>query len=693
MKCFYYLFILFSIVATLSCGNSDKVNESDKDQDVQNLESAQDGDENLPYEENDESQTEIDGTIVDDDKTVADGDQLPPDGSVKQDGDEIEKEDIDTLSDSDEDDAETEGENRADLDEIIKDGDDVLSDEDETLPEEDAVIDEDECVPLTMAEICGNSYECGSFDDNCGGTISCGECAPSHVNTTAVCTDVTFICVESCGENYYDLNSDGDCEYNCVLESETDEIDNFFKDSNCDGVDGNIKESVFVAIDGNDNDPGTMELPKLTITAAIAQAKSEGKKTVLISKGDYYESVVLADGVSIYGGYDRDSGWERGASNVVNIRANDSEISGDIIGVTAHNLTQKTVMGRMNIFVGANSNEGGSNYGIHLHNSVDMEINNVIVIGSKAGDGEDGMDGEKGENGLKGITGANGIVGSETLGGEGAPAPLCLYGVEGYHGGKGGDGGSSPENGMRAEENGAFGGLAGEENDKNGLKGEDSLKGEDGSDGVAGAEIGEFIGGFYIPEDGQDGKYGTSGKGGGGGGAAYGGIWQELFDTNHDLAGGAGGGGGSGGCAGEIGYLGKGGGGFFGIFIFQSSVSIYNSTINAGFGGNGGAGGEGGFDGDGGLSGVAGQSICRDNIDGSTVCTGFGGVGGAGGAGGDGGSGAGGTGGPSYCVYMVNPEAAPKPTGYYCNPKSASSGGVSPGNQGSDGVSAENNWL
>src|SRR5678816_2628483 len=72
-------------------------------------------------------------------------------------------------------------------------------------------------------------------------------------------------------------------------------------DANGDGID--VASAIFVdGVSGSDTNPGTMPLPRKTITAGIAAAVvTSPRKHVYVSKGIYPEMVTLNDGVSLYG--------------------------------------------------------------------------------------------------------------------------------------------------------------------------------------------------------------------------------------------------------------------------------------------------------------------------------------------------------------------------------------------------------
>lgn len=96
----------------------------------------------------------------------------------------------------------------------------------------------------------------------------------------------------------------GDAQLVVTANGNPDPPDDNFVDSNGDGIDGDIAKAVFVVAGGSDSNPGTIAAPKATIGAAIAEAAGDPSKTeVYVSLGTYSETVELAAGVSVYGGY------------------------------------------------------------------------------------------------------------------------------------------------------------------------------------------------------------------------------------------------------------------------------------------------------------------------------------------------------------------------------------------------------
>ncbi len=80
---------------------------------------------------------------------------------------------------------------------------------------------------------------------------------------------------------------------------------------------------------GSDSNPGTSDMPKLTIQNAITASQAEGlARPVLVSKAVYTETVTLAAGVSLYGGYDRAANWTRNvAANTTSIISSNANVA------------------------------------------------------------------------------------------------------------------------------------------------------------------------------------------------------------------------------------------------------------------------------------------------------------------------------------------------------------------------------
>ena len=488
----------------------------------------------------------------------------------------------------------------------------------------------------------------------------------------------------------YKINLKGE-GIDCIKQADTDDPDDLFVDANCDGIDGEVSKAIFVDIaSGNDSNPGSMDLPLKTISAAITKSASLPQvKYILVSEGNYYETFTINRQIGIFGGYSKSNKWSRSNSYKVNIYPSQEGIK--IVQGSS------SILDRLNISSQDAVLPSSSSYGLFISNSSGVRINKCTI---KAGRGANGADGANGANGevndpssAKGKAGTPGCEDSSGIFCTTCSKPLGGAGgksVCGMNGGKGGDAGKSSNYGQNGEDgigpsgSGGKGGTGGPPGrgtasplaSQYGQNGED---GRSGNNGAGGTNIGTFTASGYLPSNnGGNGEKGVNGAGGGGGGGGGGGT------ADCDSYGSSGGGGGAGGCGGYGGEGGKAGGASIGIFLYSSSVDMFDSTIisqNGGNGGKGGIGGTGSVGGAGGEGGAYGGAYEQD--DGS-----MGGPGGAGGKGGNGGAGGGGGGGPSTVIYK-GAGSSINHSGCTFNRGSGGSGGFSVGNSGQNGISAE----
>jgi hypothetical protein len=450
-----------------------------------------------------------------------------------------------------------------------------------------------------------------------------------------------------------DRDGDGTAnEQDCAPDDPTrhpkavDRPDLAFVDANCDGIDGTEAKAIFVSPQGKDTNPGTKTAPKRQIQAAVVAAAA-GKDEYVLAAAGAYERVKARSGVGIYGGYSS-ADWSRDATLVTSIVGTPEGIYAEkATGVVLQLLTVRGEGGRT-------APAGMTYYGIRAIDGSSLTLQRVSV---SAAHGEPGVDGS---NGADGIRGAHGSAGRDGQCGGGTPGAgggggAVQGGTAGGAGGRGGyeddselgGGGASIGEDGRAGAGGALGGAGG----AGGAPGDPGYSGRDGSAGARGADGDNGAGGSgtleYAAElwDGQgggDGKDAGRGYGGGGGG----GSGAQHCILCNDGSGNGGGGGGSGGGGGHGGRRGGPGGGSFGLYLFQSTVTVSEaSSVTAGNGGPGGRGGDGGLQGAGGDPGE-GATYCSSEI-------GVGGNGGSGGAGGHGGGGGGGAGGPSIAIFKL----------------------------------------
>ncbi len=562
--------------------------------------------------------------------------------------------------------------------------------------DDDGSADGDDCAPQDDGVFPGNPEVCDGVDQDCDQLTDEG----SPEGTPLACALAggdAGVCV------------DGACVDPC--DAGVDLPDDDFVDANCDGIDGHEALAVFVAPlqhGGDDFNPGTRDLPKLTIQEGIDTALAEGKTQVLVSAGTYEGPVTLAAAIGVYGGFHKPVGWLRAPEYVTTVEVTAPDAQGAQIGVVAHDLSTDTptAFDRFHVVLADNVAAGGSNYGVHALDAPGLVLSNLVLEIGKAGDGTSrttpgakptvyGAAGTYGESGSESDTSAWCKQYGSPDTGDGGAKPACPWGASagwggwggsaGYHDGKGSSGSAGGSNGDST----ATGGSPGDGHYGSGDAGAPGTSGAAGINGSSGAAFGAFEGGLYAPANGghdlpaTDGKGGAGGGGGGGGGGGVNGTVFTCYGY-----GGAGGGGGAGGCGGQRGLSGDGGGAAFGVLAVggQPVVRAIDATLAGG--GAGGAASKGG-DGTTGGSGGSGGGTSVENA-------GSGGPGGKGGDGGRGGHGGGGGGGPSFCVYHVLVEGSPVSAlmqDITCTNGGGGAGGASVGSAGVPGASGDSGFC
>jgi uncharacterized protein YjbI with pentapeptide repeats len=383
-----------------------------------------------------------------------------------------------------------------------------------------------------------------------------------------------------------------------------------------------------------------------TIQKGISRCTNAGCG-VLVAWGEYQLAALIAlrDGVNVYGGCIASSRARKEYVSVVRGPYGQPAVSSSV--------KVKTILQGFDL-VGADrkTNDGTGTVAMAVVNSNQTHVLNSRItagLGADGKNGDDGGDGAKGGDASSRSGGRNGGCGNANGGdgandvtvtvGDGHCSPIYINNGKGYDGEMGSTGFSAVGGGRGAQvcaycvirwgDDGGGGGSG--RNAGCGGVGEKSTRPE-----------GRFDGPFWSGIPGGDGGIGGTGGGGGGGGA--GGFKAGSCWTNATEAGNRGGGGGAGGCGGGIGRGGQQGGGSFGIVLVDSTLTLSDSRVIGGRGGNGGKGGNGAHGGGPG-SGTGGGSDHK---------TGRGGPGGPGGAGGASGGGAGGNSGPSIGIVQIN---------------------------------------
>ena len=485
---------------------------------------------------------------------------------------------------------------------------------------------------------------------------NCGQCGYlcNYDNATAIC-DAGDCIMGECGEGWADLNEKDDdgCEYQCVDDGLPDKPDMDGFDSNCDGIDGNPLNAIFVTPTGMDigNQTGNMEHPVKTIAKGLALASSkEPRWDVYVAQGLYEEQVAIIPGVSLYGGFNPELGWDHNPVLYKTTITWSAPGPGGVVTLFAHDIQEETIIEGFHIESGNNDSAGGSSMAVHIKGSSEkLRISHNRI---QAGNGANGTAGNDGTDGQNGEDGGNGNSGCEYGGNWCAVAcsncshPPAGKGGKGYcgngggTGGQGGGSGSSGSGGAAAESGAAGGGGGGKKN--NGGPGADGVSGAAGAEGPGGDGLGTVNeSGFFVPTSGSPGAAGTAGTGGGGGGGGGGDDNSLCYCYTY---GASGGGGGSGGCPGTPGTGGGGAGGSYAVFALNTSALVIDNELVYRFGGNGGVGGKGGKGGAAGYGGPGGPGGQDDN-------EGSGGKGGNGGAAGNAGGGGGGSGGAAFGIF------------------------------------------
>lgn len=539
--------------------------------------------------------------------------------------------------------------------------------------------------------------------NNCGACDH--ECMFANASPRCEMGQCKFTCLT--GYIDLDMNPMNGCEYQCTPTGPVDVPDVNFVDANCDGIDGELNNGIFVAVPfagGNDANPGTRELPKATINAALAQAKADGKRDVYISAGSYVGTLeaIDVDGKYIAGGY-APMTYARSLLNTTQV------INGNP-GLKVENANQNVF--QFITFLGNNaSGFGETAYGAWVKNANGIRFEGLTVL---AGNGADGVAGQVGQNGNPGGDGSPGLTGctDDPDMNLGFPIPdicntcsrpaasnggssSCAVG-NGSVGGKGGrpgwNGGNFGDNGAASGGMGmAGGGGVGPKQSGGPLPATaNGLDGTDGSFGIDGAGadgLGTLTASGYQAALATAGQMGGNGLGGGGGGGGGGGCASNFLGVLCVCKswGSVGGGGGGGGCGGFGGGAGMSGGASIGVFLWDAQVTAVATSITTGKGGKGGNAGGGGTGGTGGL----GESSAYD--EGQQGNASRGGKGGNGGKGGKGGTGGAGGGGPSLGV-AKNAGASWNAMNVSYTSGVAGAGGTSPagGNaNGRNGLSAQ----
>jgi hypothetical protein len=615
------------------------------------------------------------------------------------------------------------------------------------------------CANGVMSACMAPTDVCDHVDNDCNGTIddgfrdgrgaysldihNCGECGVDCTLSHIPAADLTCggdplspSCVLRCPDadplhvgSHVDANrniADG-CE--CVVSALDDvpgpvRTSGSMLDVNCDGADGVVVNSIYVATDGDDTAIGSPTHPMRTISAAVMRASMsigtpQPRTHVFVASGTYGESVTLADGVQIHGGYRHDFLALDPDGFRVEIRApNGTTAPGGAAlvvrgaGATTTGVEWLSVRG-----LDASAASAAAFGAVLVDPGASLFLRDMEVHAGAAGAGTSGVEGSAGrsfstmpmpgdlprgaiEDGAHtciasspmnrvagGAGGTNSCGGVSPNGGTGGSSGCPTFAMfqpsgasgtsagsaSGGGGGMGGQDSQGPITGMQGGcPTDVCCGLADFTVPGTGFFGpQPGLPGANGGGGRAGTActepLGRFDGDTWVGMVGTGGTSGSPGGGGGGGGAGGGAVmdWFAGVCEFVDGLGGGGGGGGAGGCGGDAGTAGTSGAPSVAILVRYTAgaprgvPTISGVTIapsDGGRGGDGGAGGDGGR----GANGAFGQEIPRVDRSTPTLSGPFnGGRGGAGGNGGPGGGGGGGCGGASVGIWITGVSSEP----------------------------------
>jgi hypothetical protein len=181
--------------------------------------------------------------------------------------------------------------------------------------------------------------------------------------------------------------------------------------------DGNAARGIFVSPSGNDANPGTMAAPKRTLAAGIAAA-SLVDRDVYVAAGVYPELLTVANGVSVYGGYD--SSWQRSPANTTEITG--AEQAMGTLAAQATNITAPTTLQLLTLEPSDPTAPGEGSYGLEGTGDTGLVLDHVTVLAAQGTAGAAGADGIPGLPGGDGARGDCGGCGNG--GGQGGSSPV-----------------------------------------------------------------------------------------------------------------------------------------------------------------------------------------------------------------------------------------------------------------------------
>jgi hypothetical protein len=126
---------------------------------------------------------------------------------------------------------------------------------------------------------------------------------------------------------------------------------------------------------------------------------------VKVAGGTYFESVTLADQVSVFGGYSQDFDQGPGFEKTI---IQGGLIGGEAIAVKAENITRETQLAYLTIRSANAEQAGGSSYGIWLGDCPRLRMHHLTIIVGYGSDGQKGAPSKTGAIGKPGDKGFDG---------------------------------------------------------------------------------------------------------------------------------------------------------------------------------------------------------------------------------------------------------------------------------------------
>ncbi len=160
-----------------------------------------------------------------------------------------------------------------------------------------------------------------------------------------------------------------------------------------------------VAGSKTDGADGSRNTPFAKIQDGIdAAKKTTAKSFVYVCVGDYKEALTLADGVSIFGG------WDCANANWTVVKQHASLHAPSSPAVTGDGLSSGATVDSLDIFAPDGTKDSRSSVGMVLTKSTGLKVSNCTIQAGNGFDGEDGIEGVALTQ-LAGVDGANANLG------------------------------------------------------------------------------------------------------------------------------------------------------------------------------------------------------------------------------------------------------------------------------------------